>query len=114
MVTILYYEDRASIEEMKAIADQLADITEGKVIVLPKNYDVLFDCSLSQLISVKAIIDAAIGTKLQMVDPSLIKVEVDGKDEQSKIINIEDYIIDSEDDDIPKKGEIIKMSDYLS
>ena len=68
-MTILYYDESQSKEELQKIAEGVREVTQDGVIVLPKNFDILLDCSLDQLISVKGIIDAAIALKIDMIEP---------------------------------------------
>ena len=69
-MTILYYDESQSVEELQKIAEGVREVTQDNVIVLPKNFDILLDCSLDQLISVKGIIDAAIALKTGMTEPT--------------------------------------------
>ena len=69
-MTILYYDESRSIEELQKIAEGVREVTQDNVIVLPKNFDILLDCSLDQLVSVKGIIDAAIAIKIEMTEPT--------------------------------------------
>lgn len=69
-MTILYYDESRSIEELQKIAEGVREVTQDNVIVLPKNFDILLDCSLDQLISVKGIIDTAIALKTDMTEPT--------------------------------------------
>ena len=68
-MTILYYDESQSKEELQKIAEGVREVTQDSVIVLPKNFDILLDCSLDQLISVKGIIDAAIALKANAIEP---------------------------------------------
>ena len=69
-MTILYYDESQSKEELYKIVEGVREVTQDKVIVLPKNFDILLDCSLDQLISTKGIIDAAITLKMKMTEPT--------------------------------------------
>ena len=69
-MTILYYDESQSVEELQKIAEGVREVTQDNVIVLPKNFDILLDCSLDQLISVKGIIDAAIALKTGVTEPA--------------------------------------------
>lgn len=69
-MTILYYDESRSIEELQKIAEGVREVTQDNVIVLPKNFDILLDCSLDQLVLVKRIIDAAIALKTDMTEPT--------------------------------------------
>ena len=68
-MTILYYDESQSAEELQKIVEGVREVTQDNVIVLPKNFDILLDCSLDQLISVKGIIDAAIALKADAIEP---------------------------------------------
>ena len=68
-MTILYYDESQPREELYKIVKSVREVTQDKVIVLPKNFDILLDCSLDQLISTKGIIDAAIALKMKMAEP---------------------------------------------
>ena len=69
-MTILYYDESQSVEELQKIAEGVREVTQDNVIVLPKNFDILLDCSLDQLVSVKGIIDAAIALKADVIEPT--------------------------------------------
>lgn len=64
MITIVYYDENTSLEQLPQIAKQIKDTTGSEVLILPKNFDVLLDCSLDQLISVKGIVDTAVTMKM--------------------------------------------------
>ena len=70
-MTILYYDESQSKEELNKIAKSIREVTKDKVIVLPKNFDILLDCSLDQLVSVKGIIDTAIALKMKLEEPTI-------------------------------------------
>ena len=69
-MTVLYYDNNTPKEHLGKIVKQIKDITKDEVILLPKNFDILIDCSLDQLISVKGILDTAIALKLQLETPN--------------------------------------------
>lgn len=69
-MTIIYYEETKSKEEMYEIVRKVKEVMNDEVICLPKNFDILLDCSLDQLISVKGILDTAISMRIQMESPS--------------------------------------------
>lgn len=68
-MTILYYDESQPKEELYKIVKGVREVTQDKVIALPKNFDILLDCSIDQLVSVKGIIDTAITLKLKMTEP---------------------------------------------
>lgn len=68
-MTILYYDDSKPKEDLYKIVEGVKEVTQDKIIALPKNFDVLLDCSLDQLVSIKGIIDTAIALKLKMTEP---------------------------------------------
>ena len=69
-MTVLYYDTNTPKEHLGNMVKQIKEITEEEVIALPKNFDVLLDCSLDQLISVKGIVDTAIALKMQLEEPT--------------------------------------------
>ena len=69
-MTILYYDETKPKEELYKIAKGVREVTQDEVIVLPKSFDILLDCSLDQLVSVKGIIDTAIALKMKMAEPT--------------------------------------------
>ena len=69
-MTVIYYDTTYPKEQMYDMVKQVKEITKDEVIMLPKNFDILLDCSLDQLISVKGILDTAISLKLQMEEPT--------------------------------------------
>ena len=69
-MTILYYDETKPKEELYKILEGVREVTRDKVIALPKNFNVLLDCSLDQLVSVKGIIDTAITLKMKMTEPT--------------------------------------------
>jgi hypothetical protein len=69
-MTIIYYDETKSKEEMYEIVQQVKEIVKDEVICMPKNFDILLDCSLDQLISVKGVLDTAISMKIQMESPA--------------------------------------------
>ena len=66
-MTILYYDSKPK-EELYKIVEGVKEITQDEVIALPKNFDILLDCSLDQLVSIKGIIDTAIALKMKMTE----------------------------------------------
>ena len=69
-MTILYYDESKPKEQLYDIVKKIGEVTKDEVIVLPKNFDILLDCSLDQLVSVKGIIDTAIALKMKMTEPT--------------------------------------------
>ena len=69
-MTILYYDEIKPKEELYKILEGVREVTQDKVIALPKNFDILLDCSLDQLVSVKNIVDTAIALKMKMAEPT--------------------------------------------
>ena len=63
-MTILYYDESQPKEELDKIAKGVREVTQDTVIVLPKNYDILLDCSIDQLLTARSIIDTAISLKM--------------------------------------------------
>ena len=69
-MTILYYDDNTPKKELYKMVQGIKEVTKDEVIALPKNFDILLDCSLDQLVSVKGIIDTAIALKMKMTEPT--------------------------------------------
>ena len=69
-MTIIYYDETKSKEEMCEVVKQVKEMLKDEVICMPKNFDVLLDCSLDQLISVKGILDTAISMKISLESPT--------------------------------------------
>lgn len=69
-MTILYYDELKPKKELYNIVKQIREIVKDEVLVLPKNFDILLDCSLDQLISTKGILDTAITMKMKMEEPT--------------------------------------------
>lgn len=69
-MTILYYDELKPKKELYDIVKQIRKIVKDEVLVLPKNFDILLDCSLDQLISTKGILDTAITMKMKMEEPT--------------------------------------------
>ncbi len=65
-ITIVYYDQSCPIDTIPKVVReaQKAVGEESKVIAVPKNYDILLDCSIDQLLSVRSIIDTAISAKI--------------------------------------------------
>jgi hypothetical protein len=70
-MTVIYYDTTYPKEQMYDMVRQVKEITKDEVIMLPKNFDILLDCTLDQLISVKGILDTAIALKLKMDEPDI-------------------------------------------
>ena len=70
-MTILYYDESQPKEELYKIVKGVREVTQDEVIALPKNFDILLDCSLDQLVSVRGIIDTAIALKMKLEEPSI-------------------------------------------
>ena len=70
-MTIIYYDESQPKEELYKIVKGVKEVTQDEVIVLPKNFDILLDCSLDQLVSVKGIIDTAIALKMKLEEPTI-------------------------------------------
>ena len=69
-MTILYYDESQPKEELYKIVKGVREVTKDEVLVLPRNFDILLDCSLDQLVSVKGIIDTAIALKMKLTEPT--------------------------------------------
>lgn len=64
-MTILYYDGCTPKKELYDIAEQLRKVVGKEILVLPKNFDILLDCSLDQLLQVRAMLDMTIQEKAE-------------------------------------------------
>lgn len=64
-MTVLYYDGQISVSKLGNIVKSIKNITHDEVIILPKNFDILLDVSMDQLVSIKGIIDTAITLKMR-------------------------------------------------
>ena len=65
-ITILYYDAR--ITPVDKLQEQLAKLQEAlgtMVIALPKQFDVMLDCSVDQLMQLRTLIDTTIAVKAE-------------------------------------------------
>lgn len=67
-ITILYFDDAEPSQINDSVA-AIKSVVDNDVIALPKNFDVMLDCSLDQLVNVRAIIDTAIQVKISQEHP---------------------------------------------
>ena len=65
-VSIIYYdtENPISAENMQKLAEAVEKVTETKVIVVPDNISILQNCSIEQLLIIKAQIDSIVQDKI--------------------------------------------------
>ena len=69
-VTVIYYEQGTPADEIAATAHMVADMLEDhKIIAIPKQFDLLLNCSPDQLIMTRNIIDVALAEKLNSMTP---------------------------------------------
>ena len=71
-MTILYYDPKS--EPADKLVDRVAhlqEVIDDKVLVVPKDYDVLLHCSVDQLLSVRAMIDSAISELVAEEEPNI-------------------------------------------
>ena len=68
MISIIYYDESVPKEQLHSMCNQIRKAMgeDARVLVLPKNFDVLLDCSLDQLLQVRAMIDTTIEMKCEM------------------------------------------------
>lgn len=71
-ISIIYYDESFPKEQLEHVCSQVRKALgeDGRILVLPKNFDVLLDCSLDQLLQVRAMIDTTIEMKCEMKDES--------------------------------------------
>ena len=65
-VSIIYYnaENPISAENMQKLAEAVEKVTETKVIVVPDSISILQNCSIEQLLIIKAQIDSIVQDKV--------------------------------------------------
>ena len=62
-VVVLYYDGCIKKDNLYKLVQQIRQVTQSTVIVLPKNYDILLDASIDQLCEIRNSIDKVIATK---------------------------------------------------
>ena len=64
-VTMIYYDTvNTDVDRLQSLVDDLREkLPETTVIAVPKDYDLMLDCSIDQLFTVRSIIDTAIQIK---------------------------------------------------
>ena len=93
-ITVIYYEQGTPKEEIQQTANMVADMMEGhKVIAIPRQFDLLLECSTDQLVMIRSIIDMALVEKMNTL-PSVEEVveEPDTSNWGGKIIDITKYL----------------------
>lgn len=80
-MTILYYDERTPKKELYDIAELLRKVVGKEILVLPKNFDILLDCSIDQLIQVRAMLDVTIQQKIEQESDTqnICTITKDGK-----------------------------------
>ena len=65
-LTVIYYDINNPInaEKMQYIAKSVEKLSKTKVIIVPDNISILQDCSLEQLLVIKAQIDSIVQDKV--------------------------------------------------
>ena len=95
-VSVLYYDDNTPKDLVKEAADRVIEsLNDTKVLVLPKNFDLLLNCSIDQLVSVRSVLDAALAVKLQesqQFQQELCVKEDISPSTECKIIDITQYL----------------------
>ncbi len=90
---ILYYDTKdMKPEQLQQAVQTLRDVSEDNVVAVPKQFDVLLNASLDQLMMVRTVIDTAMAEMIKAQMPNnepLPKVELE---EESNIIKIDKYL----------------------
>lgn len=60
---VVVYYDKVPVDQLVNMRNHIAQVTDDKVLFIPKDFDILLDCSVSQLQAVKNMIEAAIKAK---------------------------------------------------
>ena len=94
-VSIIYYEEGTPVDRIKEVMEQVTPtlVENGyKVLALPKSFDLLLNCSVDQLLSVRALIDMALTTMVN-AEKFTGQVSMGGQEEtDDKIIDISKYL----------------------
>lgn len=80
---IVYYDDKDKQENILATIETIKEATKEPIIAIPKNYDVLLNCSFDQLATLKGIIDTALGLKLSLGAANSTDKELPSIDEET-------------------------------
>ena len=90
---ILYYDTKdMKPDQLQQAVQTLRDVAEDHVVAVPKQFDVLLNASLDQLMMVRTVIDTAMAEMIKSQMPNnepLPKVELE---EESNIIKIDKYL----------------------
>lgn len=63
-ITVLYFDETEGPAQVNEAVAAVKSVVDNDVIALPKNFDLMLDCSLDQLVNVRALIDTAIQVKI--------------------------------------------------
>lgn len=65
-LTILYYDAKiTSVDKLQKQLSKLQEALGTQVIAIPKQFDLMLNCSVDQLVQLKQLIDAALSIKLE-------------------------------------------------
>lgn len=64
-ITVIYYDTvNTAVDVLQRTVDDLREkLPETTIIAVPKDYDLMLDCSIDQLVTVRSLIDTAIQIK---------------------------------------------------
>ena len=65
-LTILYYDAKiTSVDKLQKQLSKLQEALGTQVIAIPKQFDLMLNCSVDQLVQLKQLIDTALSVKLE-------------------------------------------------
>ena len=65
-LTILYYDAKiTSVDKLQKQLSKLQEALGTQVIAIPKQFDLMLNCSVDQLVQLKQLIDTALSIKLE-------------------------------------------------
>lgn len=93
-ITVIYYDTGTPKEEIQSAANTVAAVLEGhKVIAIPKQFDLLLNCSTDQLVVIRNIIDMALMEKLNVMNTATLPdIPAEEAETESNIIDISKYL----------------------
>lgn len=92
-MTILYYDTTTQkADELINTLQQVREACGDQVLAIPKNYDILLNCSADQLLSIRTVIDTALMIMMQKHQEQQPVVEKPKEETNQNIIKLSDYL----------------------
>ena len=71
---VLYYEPFVmKADQFKQLVENISNVTEKKVVALPKSFDLLLEASTDQLVMAKSLIEQALAFQMEKPPATEIK-----------------------------------------